>query len=218
MVWIQFWLPRGSGSRSAASPAGGLITARASFSMPTMAGGCGSILLAAGVHLGISDFRRWATRLLDHPVSSDGRSLMYVNLNDKDPGVRSSGLVLRQDDSSFNVTHAGDRIAIVEERTVAVYDVGTGDQLAAVVINGEFESDYCWFDGPDTVVISASLPWDWDGSRPNTDRRRTGLMWSRGRSLAARWGESCRTGYCRDLVRRRIAGAWNVWRTTPVTH
>jgi len=101
----------------------------------------------------------WTTR-----SQSDGRSLMYVNLNDEEPGVRSSGLVLRHADSDFNVTHEGDRIAIVEERTTAVYDVETGDQLAAVVINGEFSPNYCWFDGPDTVVIPASTPVVWNGN------------------------------------------------------
>ena len=86
--------------------------------------------------------------------------LMYVNLEEKEPHAKGLGLVLDGDHRSrMDVSNDGDRIAILEERTIAVYDVETGDQLAAVVINGEFEPDYCWFEGPGTVAIAASTPW-----------------------------------------------------------
>jgi hypothetical protein len=54
-----------------------------------------------------------------------------------------------------------------------VYDVDTGDQLAAVAIRGEFEPAfvYCWFEGPETLEIEASTDWFQGDDRRWTERR-----------------------------------------------
>ncbi len=90
------------------------------------------------------------------------RDLMYLNLENKELNARRLGFAQDEDGQDLAVSYEGDRIAILGERTTAVYDVETGGQLAAVVINGEFEPSSCWFEGPGTVVIAASTPYNWE--------------------------------------------------------
>jgi hypothetical protein len=90
------------------------------------------------------------------PVAGDGKRVMVIDLNDPEPEPRSVGVTLKKAGAAVDVTHDGGRVAILEDRTVAVYDVRTGDQLAATVITGELEPRYCWFEGPDIVEIRAS--------------------------------------------------------------
>jgi len=89
--------------------------------------------------------------------------LMHLDLEDPDLEVRGLDLVLNEDGSRLAISHDGGRISVVEETMVAVYDVESERQLAAASISGEFNPGYSWFDGPDTLVISASTKWVWDG-------------------------------------------------------
>ena len=93
------------------------------------------------------------------PVAGDGKRLMVIDLNDPEPEPRNVGVMLKKAGAAVDVTHDGGRVAILEDRTVAVYDVRTGDQLAATVITGELEPRYCWFEGPDIVEIRATSGW-----------------------------------------------------------
>ena len=71
------------------------------------------------------------------------------------------------------ISHGGERIAIRGGATIAVYDVDTGDQLAAVAINGKFRPRFCWFDGPGALVIEASTPWRWQDDGRETYEKTT---------------------------------------------
>jgi hypothetical protein len=126
------------------------------------------------VRAGSAPYRRWfASRVW---FSGDGlhaywagpsnfgqHDLMHLDLEDPDLDVRGLGLDLTEDGSRLAISHEGDRISVVEDPMVAVYDVESGRQLAAAAITGEFNPDYSWFDGPGTLVISASTERVWEG-------------------------------------------------------
>ncbi|MEE4274104.1 MAG: hypothetical protein V2I67_20670 [Thermoanaerobaculales bacterium] len=90
-----------------------------------------------------------------------GGDLMVADLEAGELEPRSLGLALDEDKELEAISHGGERIAIREGAIVAVYDVGTGDQLAAVAITGKFSPRHCWFDGPGALVIEAATPWRW---------------------------------------------------------
>ena len=90
-----------------------------------------------------------------------GGSLMSADLGSNELEPRSLGLALDEDKELEAISHGGERIAIRGGATIAVYDVDTGDQLAAVAITGKFRPRFCWFDGPGALVIEASTPWRW---------------------------------------------------------
>ena len=89
-------------------------------------------------------------------------NLMHADLGAGEPEAKSLGLALDEDKELRAISQGGERIAIREGAIVAVYDVGTGDQLAAVAITGKFSPRHCWFDGPGALVIEASTPWRWE--------------------------------------------------------
>ena len=86
---------------------------------------------------------------------------MHADLGGGELEPRNLGLVLDGDKEFETISQGGERIAIRDGATIAVYDVDTGDQLAAVAITGKFSPKHCWFEGPEALEIEASTPWRW---------------------------------------------------------
>jgi hypothetical protein len=91
---------------------------------------------------------------------------MYADLDVPDPRPVFSGVVLDRDWSDFALSHDGSRLAVLEERTIAVYVVDAQKQLMAANIDDQYNPLRLRFDDPDTVrVFASSAPEGHSGDR-----------------------------------------------------
>jgi len=133
-----------------------------------------------GRWLAIDPGVRWYSRRVE--FSDDGRVavwekqlgrgewiVMYANLEARDPVPRFSGITMsNRGRRRFQVSADGSRLALIDGGTIAIYELDSGAQLVAAVIESDFVPVFTRFEGDDGVRIFADradssrgsgLPW-----------------------------------------------------------
>jgi hypothetical protein len=85
--------------------------------------------------------------------------LMTADLGASDPVSAFTGVELGMDWEDFAVSPDGARVAILEDRTVAVYRIDPPEQVMAAHIDGEFDPFQLRFDDSNSVRVLASASW-----------------------------------------------------------
>jgi len=93
--------------------------------------------------------------------------LMYADLDVPDPKPTFTGVVLGLALDDYSVSPDGARVAVLEDRTVAVYQIDPPMQLTAMRIDEGFNPFQLRFDDSNSVRILASSSW----RDPAADRR-----------------------------------------------
>jgi len=133
-----------------------------------------------GRWLAIDPGVRWYSRWVE--FSDDGRvavwekrlgrgewAVMYANLDARLPVPRFSGITIgNRGRRRCDVNADGSRLALIDGGTIAIYELASGAQLVAAVIEGDFTPVFTQFEGDDGVRIYADradssrgsgLPW-----------------------------------------------------------
>ena len=133
-----------------------------------------------GRWLAIDPGVRWYSRRVE--FSDDGRvavwvkrlgrdewAVMYANLDARHPVPRYSGITMsNRGRRRFQVNADGSRLALIDGGTIAIYELDSGTQLVATVIESDFVPVFTRFEGDDGVRIFADradssrgsgLPW-----------------------------------------------------------
>jgi len=89
------------------------------------------------------------------PVTFGRSKLMVADLGEDAPAGRESGLDFDVFVRRMALSADGDRVAVIQDRTVAVYDLETLTQLAAVKLDDDVEPHWLAFENPDRIRIES---------------------------------------------------------------
>ncbi len=108
------------------------------------------------------------------PEGYEEADLISVDLDGDDVEPRQTGVVLKRNQMDMKLSGTGSRVAVIQEGSVLVYDVGSARLLGVANVAGEFSPYVVQFDGEDTLVVLAGRR-----ERVSDDPSRSRTIWKR---------------------------------------